>query len=42
VRTESDSGYMDPSRCGEGTDACTPIRGDWNVIELTATSTGKP
>jgi hypothetical protein len=42
VRTESNSGYMDPGRCGDTMHACTPIRGDWNVIELTATSTGKP
>jgi hypothetical protein len=32
VRTESNSGYLHPTRCGLGT--CEPIRGDWNVFEL--------
>jgi hypothetical protein len=40
VRSESDSGYLDPSRCGRS--ACQPIRGDWNVIELVEASTAKP
>ena len=33
VRSESYSGYMDPSRCSS-TSTCTPIRGDWSVLEL--------
>ena len=32
VRTDSNSSYMDPSRCGRG--PCVPVRGDWNVFEL--------
>ena len=32
VRSETNSGYLDPSRCGRS--ACQPIRGDWNVLEL--------
>ena len=34
VRSESYSGYMDPSRCTATGSACTPIRGDWSVLEL--------
>ena len=40
VRSESKSGYLDPSRCGRG--KCEPIRGDWNVFELTETSAARP
>ena len=40
VRSESNSGYLHPSRCGRG--ACRPIRGDWNVMELVEASTAKP
>jgi hypothetical protein len=32
ARTENNSGYLYPERCGLGT--CVPIRGDWNVFEL--------
>ena len=39
VRSESNSGYMNPSRCGRG--ACRPVRGDWNLVELVETSTLK-
>ncbi len=40
VRTESNSGYLDLSRCGRG--VCRPIRGDWNVTELVEAKTAKP
>jgi hypothetical protein len=33
VKSESTSNYMQPSRCFEY-HACTPILGDWNVLEL--------
>lgn len=39
VRTERNSGYLDPSRCGRM--ACDPIRGDWNLFELVEASTAK-
>jgi hypothetical protein len=34
VRTDRNSSYMDPQRCGNPTSACTPVRGDWHVFEL--------
>ena len=40
VRSESNSSYLDPSRCGRG--ACRPVRGDWNVFELVEAKTAKP
>lgn len=40
VRTESKSQWLDLSYCGKG--GCTWVRGDWNVLELTAASTAKP
>ena len=33
VRTERVSSYLDPQKCGASS-ACTPIRGDWDVFEL--------
>ena len=39
VRSESNSGYMNPSRCGRG--ACRPVRGDWNLFELIQTSVAR-
>jgi len=36
VKSESNSDYYNPSRCGRG--PCRPIRGDWNLYELTAVS----
>ena len=33
VRTERASSYLDPERCAASS-ACTPIRGDWDVLEL--------
>jgi hypothetical protein len=33
VRIERTSGYLDPQRCAASS-ACTPIRGDWDLIEL--------
>jgi hypothetical protein len=37
VRIDSNSGYMDRQRCSDEMSACTPVRGDWNVFELTET-----
>jgi hypothetical protein len=34
VRTERNSGYMDPQKCGNPSSACTSVRGDWLVFEL--------
>ena len=34
VRTESNSGYMDPGQCSHESHACQPVPGDWNVFEL--------
>jgi hypothetical protein len=34
VRTERNSSYMDPDKCGRPSSACTPVRGDWTVFEL--------
>jgi hypothetical protein len=34
VRTDRNSSYMDPQKCGNPTSACTPVRGDWHVFEL--------
>ena len=31
--TERASSYLDPERCAASS-ACTPIRGDWDVLEL--------
>jgi hypothetical protein len=39
VKSESKSGYMQPSRCGRS--PCRPIRGDWNLFELIETSAAK-
>ena len=33
VRIERVSSYLDPQKCGASS-ACTPIRGDWDVFEL--------
>jgi len=33
VRTERNSSYLNPQQCG-ATSSCTPVRGDWNLIEL--------
>ena len=40
VRSESNSAYLDPTRCGRM--RCDPIRGDWNVFELVEVTTAKP
>jgi hypothetical protein len=37
VRKDSNSGYMDQQRCTDEMSACTPVRGDWNIFELTET-----
>ena len=34
VRIEVNSGYMDLARCSDEMSACTPVRGDWTVLEL--------
>ena len=34
VRTDRNSSYMDPQKCGHPAPACTPVRGDWHVFEL--------
>jgi hypothetical protein len=34
VRSERNSAYMSPQKCGNPSSACTPIRGDWHVFEL--------
>ena len=34
VRSERNSGYMNPQKCGNPSSACTPVRGDWHVFEL--------
>ncbi len=41
VRSESTSSYMQPDRCVEY-HACTPILGDWNVLELIEVRTASP
>lgn len=39
AKSESNSGYLNPSRCARG--PCLPIRGDWNLFELVETRTLK-
>jgi hypothetical protein len=34
VRTERNSSYMDPQKCGRPASACTGVRSDWHVFEL--------
>jgi hypothetical protein len=41
VKSESTSNYMQPDRCVEY-HACTPILGDWNVLELVETQLANP
>ena len=41
ARMESNSSYMHPERCGDQLSVCTPIRGDWYVIELVEADTAK-
>ena len=38
VRSERNSGYIDPQKCAQPAPACTPVRGDWNVLELVSYS----
>ncbi len=40
VRVESNSEWLDISRCGRG--GCPWFRGDWNIIELAEISVAKP
>ena len=37
VRTERNSSYLNPQQCGASS-SCTPVRGDWNLIELVSYS----
>ena len=39
VKSESNSDYYNPSRCGRG--PCRPIRGDWNIFVLAETTADK-
>ena len=32
VRSESNSGYMDPARCSDEMSACRAVRGDWQEL----------
>ena len=34
VRSERNSGYINPQRCTSPNSSCSPIRGDWQVFEL--------
>ena len=34
VRSELRSDYMDRDRCSDEMSACTPVRGDWHILEL--------
>ena len=34
VRTDRNSSYMDQSRCSDEMSSCSPVRGDWHILEL--------
>ena len=38
VRSEITSRYMDQQQCSDEMTACSPVRGDWNILELVEVS----